>query len=119
VDQVPDHPVRIRWLTAGPFLDWVSDMDGFGGSVRWLQFGPYVRWRAGIGASASYLSDPDEIQVQPELRLGFDLVEMLGFRIVLPVYQAFIPLPEGPVRQGTPKFFRELELSVEGNVTFW
>ncbi|MFL5431855.1 MAG: patatin-like phospholipase family protein [Myxococcales bacterium] len=118
-DQIPDSPVRIRWVTAGPFLDWVSDMDGFGGRVRWLQFGPYVRWRAGIGASASYLSDPDEIQVQPELRLGFDLVEMLGFRIVLPVYQAFIPLPEGPVRQGTPKFFRELELSVEGHVTFW
>jgi hypothetical protein len=119
VDQVSTSSVRLRWATAGPYLDWVSDMDGFGGRVRWLQFGPYVRWRAGLGASASYLSNPDEMEVQPELRFGFDLVEMLGFRAVLPMYQTFFHLHDDTIRRGTPRFLRELELSVEAHVTFW
>ncbi|MFP2903701.1 hypothetical protein ACLESD_01225 [Pyxidicoccus sp. 3LFB2] len=119
MDQRVANETRVRWVTVGGYLDWVSDMDGFSGKWAFLDVGPYVRWRAGVGVSGSYLRSPDELSFMvPEARLGIDVVELLGLRVSTPLY--LFKKGEGePLRRGWPRFFKETGMTVELMLTRW
>ena len=118
-DQNALNTTRVRWATLGLYADWVSDLDGFSGTLPALALGPYVRWRAGVGVSGSYLSAPREGSfVLPELRLGLDLAELVGLRLSVPLYLVG-KTPGEPVSHGRPKFFKETAVGVQLLLTRW
>ncbi|WP_246356767.1 patatin-like phospholipase family protein [Pyxidicoccus fallax] len=118
MDQLVPNETRMRLVTLGTYADFVSDMDGFGGTFKWLQGGPYVRLRAGLGASGSYLRDPEEFSfLLPEARLGVDVAELVGLRLSVPLY--LVKKSEDGWHDGTPKIFKETGLGVEMLFTWW
>ncbi|MCY1023195.1 patatin-like phospholipase family protein [Pyxidicoccus sp. MSG2] len=118
MDQIVPNETRVRWFSLGGYVDWVSDLDGFDGELSWLDRGPYLRWRAGAGFSGSYLSSPHEAALQlPELRLGLDLMEMVGLRLTVPV--ALFKQHDRTLSAGWPKVFKESSLGVEVLITLW
>ncbi len=120
MDQLVPNETRVRWASLGMYVDCVSDMDGFSGAIPFLDLGPYVRWRAGLGVTAGYLSQPNELVLTlPEARLGVDLAEMVGLRLTMPLYLLKKTEGERQLHRGTPKYFKELGLGVEVLLTRW
>ncbi|WP_223754836.1 patatin-like phospholipase family protein [Myxococcus sp. RHSTA-1-4] len=118
MDRLVPNETRLRLVTLGTYADFVSDMDGFGGRVKGLQGGPYVRLRAGLGASGSYLRNPEEFSfLVPEARLGVDVAELVGLRLSVPLY--LVKKSEDGWHHGTPKIFKETGLGVEVLITRW
>lgn len=119
MDQLELNSTRVRWVSLDGYVDWVSDMDGFEGRLRPLDLGPYVRWRAGLGVSGSYLSSPDTLAFQvPEARLGFDLAELVGVRVSVPLFLLKKTTGE-PLETGLPKYFKETSVALNVNLTVW
>ena len=84
-----------------------------------LKLGPFVRWRVGVGASVGYLSGPREFALSaPEVRLGLDLMEMLGVRLTVPLYSVSKREGEAPTR-GFTKLFKETGVGAEVLLTRW